>query len=161
MYIKTMRRKEREITGTHEKLAIIEKCAVCRIGLADNDQPYVIPLNFGYTFVDNKLTLFFHSAHDGRKIDILQKNRKVCFEIDCDHKLLEGVRACDCSFSFSSVIGFGTIEFISAREEKIFALNMLMKHQTGTDTQHSYGEKELNAVAVYRMDVTEFTGKHH
>jgi nitroimidazol reductase NimA-like FMN-containing flavoprotein (pyridoxamine 5'-phosphate oxidase superfamily) len=154
-----MRRKDREITETGDMLALIERCKVCRLGMSDGGQAYIVPLNFGYTFADNSLALFFHSAREGRKIDILQKNKRVCFEIDCGHELLEAETACGHGFAFSSLIGFGTIEFISGPGEKTRALNILMKHQTGKDIQYSYSEAELNAVCVYKMNVAEFTGK--
>ena len=154
-----MRRKDREITGIDELLAIIDQCKVCRLGMSDNDQPYIFPLNFGYTFADNALTLYFHSAHEGKKIGILKKNSRACFEIDCDHALVEGETACSYGFTFSSIIGFGTVEFITNTEEKISGLNILMKHQTGKDTKFTFGEKELNAVCVCKMKVAEFTGK--
>ena len=153
-----MRRKEREITEIKELLDIIDKCKVCRLALSENDQPYIIPLNFGYTFDDNTLTLFFHGAHEGKKIDILKKNNRACFEIDCDHQLLTADTACAHSFAFASIIGWGTVEFLTAAE-KAGALNILMKHQTGQDAGYSFTEEQLDAVCVYKMNVTEFTGK--
>ncbi|GHV95537.1 MFS transporter [Spirochaetia bacterium] len=154
-----MRRKDREIADIQEKLALIAQCKVCRLGLSDGNQPYVVPLNFGYTFQDNTLTLFFHSAHEGKKIDILKNNPRACFEIDTRHQLIEAATACGHGFAFASVIGFGSVEFITDTAEKIIALNALMKHQTGKDIQYSYGEAELNAVCVYKLKVDEFTGK--
>ncbi|MDR3259698.1 MAG: pyridoxamine 5'-phosphate oxidase family protein [Fusobacteriaceae bacterium] len=155
-----MRRADREITSIEEKLIIISECKVCRIGISINDQPYVIPLNFGYDYKNNQLILYFHSAKEGKKIDILSQNNKSCFEVDCDHKLIEGKVACDYGFAFTSVIGFGKIEFIEDRDEKVYALNMLMKHQTDCDTEYEYEDKRLNAIAVYKLIVEEFTGKH-
>ena len=154
-----MRRQDRAITGIGEILGVIERCKVCRLGLSVNGQPYVVPLNFGYTFAHNALTLFFHSAREGRKIDMIRQNNRACVEMDCDHELLEADSACGHSFAFSSIIGFGTIEFIDSVEGKTQALDILMKHQTGTDTPHSYSEAHLAAVCVYRMHVTELTGK--
>jgi nitroimidazol reductase NimA-like FMN-containing flavoprotein (pyridoxamine 5'-phosphate oxidase superfamily) len=154
-----VRRKDREITGTGEILAIIEQCKICRLGLSDNGQAYIVPLNFGYVFADKALTLFFHSAREGRKIDILHKNNRACFEMDIGHGLMEADTACGHSFAFDSVIGFGAIGFINSADEKIRALNILMKHQTGKDIQHSYSEAHLNAVCVYQMNVETFTGK--
>ncbi|MDR0583276.1 MAG: pyridoxamine 5'-phosphate oxidase family protein [Treponema sp.] len=154
-----MRRKDREITETSEIIAVIDRCKVCRLGLSEDGRPYIVPLNFGYSFEDQSLTLFFHGAHEGRKIDILKKNPQVCFEIDCDHELLEADTACGHGFAFASVIGFGAIEFITAAGEKTRALNFLMKHQTGKPIQYNYSEAELNSVCVYKMIVEEFTGK--
>lgn len=153
-----MRRTDREITATEEILAIIDRCKVCRLGLVDADQPYVVPLNYGYSHNGGALTLYFHSAREGRKIDIISRNNKACFEIDCDHRLVEGERACDYGFIYSSVIGFGTVEFIENNDEKIIALNYLMKHQTGMDIHHDFGDM-LARVAVYKLSVSEFTGK--
>lgn len=154
-----MRRKDREITEPAEILALIDKCKVCRLGLSENDQPYIVPLNFGYTFEGQVLTLFFHSAHEGKKIGLMRQNRRACFEIDCDHQLIETETACGHGFLFSSVIGFGTVSFINEAAEKTRALNILMKHQTGKDIPYRYTEAELNAVCVYKMDVDSFTGK--
>ena len=154
-----MRRADREITGIPEKLALVEQCKVCRLGLCADDEPYIIPLNYGYTFVNDTLTLYFHSALEGRKLDIIRRNNRVCFEIDSEHKLVEADTACGHGFSFASIIGFGIIELISAAEEKTFALNILMKHQTGQDIQYTYTEAQLNAVCVYKMKADKFTGK--
>ncbi len=87
-----MRRKDREITGIDEKLEIIAKCKVCRIGLSENNYPYIVPINYGYSFNDRKLALYFHCAPEGKKIDIIKKNNNACFEIDCDTKLIEGIK---------------------------------------------------------------------
>ncbi|MDR0754350.1 MAG: pyridoxamine 5'-phosphate oxidase family protein, partial [Prevotellaceae bacterium] len=88
-----MRRKDKEITNIEDKINIIDQCKVCRLGLSENNKPYIIPLNYGYSFENNMLTLFFHSAKEGKKIDIIIKNNSACFEIDCDNKLIEGEKA--------------------------------------------------------------------
>jgi nitroimidazol reductase NimA-like FMN-containing flavoprotein (pyridoxamine 5'-phosphate oxidase superfamily) len=154
-----MRRKDREITGIDEKLEIIKKCKVCRIGLSENNYPYIVPLNYGFSYDDGKLSLYFHCAPEGKKIDIIKKNNNACFEIDCDTKLIEGIKACDYSYEFKSIIGFGKIVFLETKEEKTNGLNYLMKQQTGNDIKHDYDEKELRNIIILRMLVDEFTGK--
>jgi hypothetical protein len=57
-----MIRKDKEIINIEEKINIIKQCRVCRLGLSENNQPYVVPLNYGYNFEKNRLTLFFHGA---------------------------------------------------------------------------------------------------
>ena len=72
-----MRRKDREIQDVGDIIKIIEKCKFARIALSQNNIPYIVPMNYGYTFENNKLTLFFHSALEGKKIDIIKnKDRK-------------------------------------------------------------------------------------
>ena len=154
-----MRRKDREITDINEKLLIVAKCKVCRIGLSENNQPYVIPLNYGYKYENEKLTLYFHSAYEGRKIDIIQKNNNACFEIDCDTKLIEAEKPFNYGYEFKSIIGYGKIVFLETNEEKTNGLNELMKQQTGKEIEYSYTEEELKGVCVYKMEVEEFTGK--
>jgi len=154
-----MRRKDKEITDTDEKLKIIAQCKFCRIGLSENNRPYIVPLNYGFSHDDGKLTLYFHGALEGRKIDILQKNNNACFEIDCDTKLVEGEAPCDYGYEFKSIIGFGKIVLLDTKDEKINGLRCLMKHQTGKDINHDFNENELKNVVVFKMLVEEFTGK--
>jgi hypothetical protein len=155
-----MRRKDREITEIDKLLEIIKKCKVCRLGLSDNGLPYIVPLNFGWNYDNNRLTLYFHSAIEGRKLDIIKSNNRVCFEIDTDHKLyVEGEDACKHGYLYTSVIGFGCIEFINNPEEKSCGLNMVMKHQTDKDTEYQYSAESLARVCVYKMIVDNFSGK--
>jgi len=155
-----MRRKDREIIKTDKLLEIITKCKVCRLGLSDNNLPYIVPLNFGWSYDNNRLTLYFHSAHEGKKIDIIKKNNRACFEIDTDHLLyIEGEEACKHGYLYTSIIGYGYIEFISEPEEKIYGLNMVMKHQTDKDTEYQYNDVMLSRVCIYKMIVDEFSGK--
>ena len=87
------------------------------------------------------------------------ENNNACFEIDCDTKLIEGQKACDYSYEFKSIMGFGKIIFLNTKEEKITALNYLMKHQTEKDIKYNYNENELNNITVFKLSVDEFTGK--
>ena len=154
-----MRRQDREIIDVNEKVNIIKKCKVCRIGLSENNIPYIIPLNYGYIFENSTLTLFFHSALEGKKMDIIKSNNNACFEIDCDSKLIEAEKACNYGYAFRSIIGFGKIIILENIEEKIIGLNMIMKHQTEKETIYNFTNDELQKVCVYKMIVEIFTGK--
>jgi nitroimidazol reductase NimA-like FMN-containing flavoprotein (pyridoxamine 5'-phosphate oxidase superfamily) len=154
-----MRRADREVTGTGDKLDIISRRKVCRLGMVDGDDPYIVPLNFGYEYAEGILFLYFHGAGEGRKIGILRKNRRACFEMDGEHQLIEGDVGCTYSFAYESVTGAGFVEFIEDREEKARILNLIMKHQTGKDRDFTYENAPLDRVAVYRLKVESFTGK--
>ena len=159
MKIKQIRRKDKVIADINEKLKIIDKCKVCRLAMADDNQPYIIPLNFGYVYEKKVLTLYFHGAYKGMKIDILKKNDRACFEIDCDHALIEGNEPSKYSFAFESIIGFGKIIFIETNEEKSYGLDQIMQHQTGKNIKYQYSADQLKSVNVYKMEVETFTGK--
>ena len=52
-----------------------------------DEYPYVIPLNFGMAVDGQQVVLYFHGAQTGMKYELLSKNNKVCFEMDCGHML--------------------------------------------------------------------------
>jgi nitroimidazol reductase NimA-like FMN-containing flavoprotein (pyridoxamine 5'-phosphate oxidase superfamily) len=154
-----MRRKDREVTDTEELLAIIRANKVCRLGMADGDMPYVVPLNYGFEFDSGRLVLYFHCASEGKKTDILKRNNQVCFEIDGEHGLTTGKIACEHGYNFASIIGFGNACFIDDDAEKIRALTALMKHQTGEDGDFAFAPAQLRAVTVFKVTSRSFTGK--
>ena len=43
-----MRRKDREVTEMEEIQQIFDECKVCRIGIMDENGPYIVPVNYGY-----------------------------------------------------------------------------------------------------------------
>ncbi len=154
-----MRRKDREVTDIVELLEIINQCKVCRIGMQDEEGLYIVPMNFGYTYEDGTLKLYFHSAKEGRKISALTASSNVCFEMDCQHELITADTACEYGYHFKSIIGNGKAEFIEDMEEKKAALSILMKHQTGED--FSFNEKMADIVKVFKITADSFSGKDH
>ena len=148
-----MRRKDKEITDRGEIEAIIHQSDVCRLAMADEAGPYIVPLNFGFS--DD--SLYFHSAHKGRKIDILKKNPRVCFEFDLGVKIISGEKACDWGTYFKSVIGFGKARFVKDIEAKKKALNVIMNHYAGKSFE--YTGTDVDKVAIIRVDIEQMTGK--
>lgn len=153
-----MRRKEREITEFNEIAGIIEQCDVCRLAMIDRDQPYVVPMNFGYGTGTGTIILYFHCAAEGRKIDILKANPNVCIEMDCGHELIVGNTDCSYSMAYESVIGTGKVEFIDNTEEKSFALTQIMKKYTDRTT-FDFDEKAISHLLLFKITVSDFTGK--
>lgn len=154
-----MRRKDREVTDINDLLSIVEECRICHLGLIDDKGMYIVPLNYGYEYINQRLNLYFHSAHVGRKIDAIINNPNVCIEMDCDHRLIEGEKACDYSFGFKSIIGNGKASIVSDYNEKLKGLSLLMKHET--QREFEFDEKMINQVSVIKVEVNEFTGKYH
>ncbi len=152
-----MRRKDREVTTIEGIRSIIEKCKLCHLAMVDNGMPYVIPMNFGYELDNKTLCLYFHSAKSGRKIEILNKDKAVCFEMAVEGKLGEVVDPCNAGYLYESVLGFGHVEFIDDIPEKCRALSLLMKHQSKRD--FTFMEKQADSVCVFKVISTDFTGK--
>ena len=150
-----MRRKDRELTNMADIEAVLKKAFVCHLGLADGDQPYVVPMNYGYE--DGHI--YLHGADEGRKIDILKKNNKVCFEMETFQSeiIKGGDQPCDWGTAFRSVIGFGTAELLQSNEEKIRGLNIILKAHD--DRSFAFPEAMLNMTAVIDITIKEMTGK--
>lgn len=77
-----MRRKDREITDFNEIRKIIDACEILRLGLADGDFPYIVPVNFAYTVTDGQICFYIHGAVAGRKYELLCRNPVCSFEMD-------------------------------------------------------------------------------
>ena len=153
-----MTRRERQVTDLQEILSILDKCKVLHLGLVDGDEAYVVPMNYGYVMEDGKLTLYLHSAVLGKKLDMIRANPKVFFAIDCDLQPFEGEKPCQYGLVYSSVMGKGIATIVEDVEEKMKAMSVLMKTQTGKD--FTFEDRLVSIVAVIRIDVTEYTAKH-
>jgi nitroimidazol reductase NimA-like FMN-containing flavoprotein (pyridoxamine 5'-phosphate oxidase superfamily) len=148
-----MRRAEREIVDRKAQEAVLDAAPVLRLGLLDGAEPYIVPLNF----VRLGSSLFFHSAPEGRKIDLIRARPRVCFEAEGECRVEVGETPCDCTTRYKSVIGWGTASFVERAEEKSVALAALNR---------KFGAKEgpfpqamLSRVAVIRIDIDRMTGK--
>ena len=151
-------KRENRVTDPAEIARILDTAKVLHLGLSVNDEPYVVPMNYGYTMEDGKLVLYLHSAVKGRKLDMMQTNPKVFFSIDCDRMPFEGRVPCQYGLVYSSIMGRGTATIVEDVEEKKQAMTLLMKTQTGKD--FTFNERLVSIVAVIRIDVTEYTAKN-
>ncbi len=125
-----MRRHDKEITNRQEIDAIIRSALVCRIALASGNEPYVLPVSFGY---DGE-ALYLHTAKSGRKIEFIEANNRVCIEFETNVSLQTDDRdACKWTFEFESVIGYGTITELETAEERARGLNQIMLHYSGRE----------------------------
>lgn len=153
-----MRRKDREINDKNEVETIILECKTCHVAMVDEGMPYLVPLSFGYQFVnDSTLELYFHSAMEGRKLDILRRNNNVCFEMSCEGEPIHSEIPCNSGYYFSSIIGNGEVVFIQDLDAKRKALSILFKHQTGQDVV--FDAAQIKSVCIFKIVSTDFTGK--
>ena len=148
-----MRRKDREIVELSSIEAIIKKAIVCRIGMVDQNRPYVVPLCFGY----NNKVLYFHGALRGRKIDVLKNNPNVCFEFDAVAETIQSKEACDWGMKYQSVIGFGKVVFIEDAERKREALSTIMAQYS--DREFQFPDNIIKTTVVFKVEIDSMTGK--
>ena len=150
-----MRRKDREITNPVEIDSIIRSEKLMRIALVDGEIPFLLPVFYGY---DGRC-LYFHSAIQGRKIEILKKNNNICFEISVDHGVIEDPVPCDFEAKHRTVIGLGRATFVDNEAEKITALDLIVTKFT--PKKFTYPKARLEHTAVIRIDVQSLKGKKH
>lgn len=136
---------------------VISQCEVCYVGMTDlYNMPYVLPFNFGY----KNGVIYLHSACTGKKMEILRQKPQVCIAFSTDHQLkfTNDHVACSYSMRFRSVLAYGKVVFIEDPDEKMEALNIIMKQYTGRD-DFGYNMPAVMDVSVYKVEVSEFTGK--
>ena len=153
-----MTKRENQITDPAEIRRILDTAKVLRLGIAVDNVPHIVPMNYGYTLEDGRLTLYLHSAVKGDKLELLRSNPNICFELDCDLVPFEGKVACQYGMVYSSIMGRGTAHIVEDVEEKKKAMSILMKTQTGKDFE--FTDRLVSIVSVIRVDVTEYTAKH-
>ena len=152
-----MRRKDREIVDEKVMISIIEKAIICRVAMCWQDEPYMIPMNFGYQ--DNYI--YLHSAREGRKLDILRNNNKVCIEFDADVELVQSQKACNTEMKYKSVLAFGKAVILKDIVEKKKALDIIMHHYYNHDSLFAfhYPEDALEKIIIIKVRVEGMTGK--
>ena len=149
-----MRRKINEITDKGIIEEILSKSDVCRIAMMDGDKPYIVPLNYGYC----NNAIYIHSAPLGKKINLLKHNNKVCFEIEYSSAVVKREIPCDWGAKYRSVIGYGSVEFITDFEQKKKCLDIIMAHY-GKKDANVYQDKHVEFVVILKLSIEEIKGK--
>ena len=149
-----MRRSEREIKDLEGIEGIIRKALVCRLGLAADNRPYVVPLCFGY----RDHTLYVHSAPEGRKVEIVRENPHVCVEFDVDQEVLRGREPCSWGMRYRSAIAFGSASVVEDPAEKRRALDLIMEHYGG-GAPSGYPEGLVEKILIIKIELEQMTGK--
>ena len=153
-----MTRREREITDRAEILDILDRCSILHLGLVDGDEPYVVPMNYGYTMdEDGHLTFYLHGATQGRKLDLMRKNPRVFLEMECDVAPFEGDVACRYGTAYKSLMARGKAVILEDPQEKMTGLSLFMKTQTGKNFE--FNEKLVKVVSIIKIHVKEYTAK--
>lgn len=153
-----MRRKEREIKDTKEFVKILSKTCVGTLSLSGGEYPYAVPINFGFSETDGKFKVYFHCAGEGKKIELLRSDPKVCFEVHVMERITgEGENPCVYSCAYESVIGFGLARELKGHDEKKEGLIKIMENCTGRSFKFS--ENQTRGVTVFEIAFSEVTGK--
>lgn len=151
-----MRRSDREITDRNEMLEVIRRCDVCRLALNDEGYPYILPLNFGMEEDGETIVFYFHGAAEGKKYELIEKDNRASFEMDCAHRLVMDEEHGNCTMEYESIIGRGRVEIVP-EDEKYEALCVLMRqyYPEGAD----FNKAAIPRTTVLKLTVETMTGK--
>ena len=152
-----MRKADREVKSREEIIEIMKRCDVCRLAFNNGEYPYIIPLNFGLEADDKKIILYFHSALEGTKVEIIKREMKATFEMDGKHELQYYEEKGYCTMSYESVTGRGKIKILP-ENEKMEALKKLMA-QYHKDKEAYFNPVAIPRTLVYSLEVEEITAK--
>jgi uncharacterized protein len=146
--------RKRIITDIKEIENIISKTRVIFVGMSVNDEPYVLPFNFGY----KDRTFYIHGAPEGKKIDYLKANSRVCISLEIESELFvrHETMACSYSMTYTSIVAFGKAEFIDDYDKKVDAMNLVMNQYTSKDFK--YSKPSIDGIAVIKIVCDEITG---
>lgn len=159
-----MRRMEDEIKDHSEIIRILEKSDILRIAMIDYKYPYIIPVNFSTSLnEENKIRLYSHSSTEGKKIELLRINNRVCFETDIFYKISDQGSDIPCKWSsvYESVIGSGRIRIITEDSEKIEGLERIMKKYGKGRSFQPFDSAAVKRVVILELDVESISGKRH
>lgn len=133
---------------------IIHNSLICHLSCSLNDQPYVVPLSFGY----DGNAVYFHTAQEGKKNSILSANPQICLGFEGEIKIQPDPDfACRWSFHYQSVIATGIAEVITDPKDRLYVIKQIMLHFS--DKAWEIPEKELSRVTIWQVILAEITGK--
>jgi len=149
-----MRKTNQEIRDRQVLQEILQGAVICRIAMMDGDRPYILPVNYGYS----EGCLFIHSAPEGKKIDLLRKNRQVCFEVEDRPEVIKGERACDWTTRYRSVVGYGEVEILTDEAGRRRGMEIIMA-QHGAPDLIDFNQRNLDRMVILKLRITSMTGK--
>ncbi len=153
-----MRRKDREVTDFETILNIIDECDIIRIGLADGDFPYIVPMNFAYNVNGSQITFYVHGAMAGRKYELMNQNKKCSFEMDIPLRMECIAEHKDVTMRYRCVMGTADIAFLDGQEKQDAMDNVIMNRYN--ETRHfDYHKAALKRTAVAKLTVSSLTAK--
>lgn len=149
-----MRRKEKLLTDLQIINEMLDSAEICHVSVVDGKVPYTFAVN--YAIEDGKI--YIHSAPAGRKIELIKKNSKVCFNIEGHYEVVEAKKACAWTAKYRSIIGYGKVEILNDEAAKIKGLDLIMK-KYGAEGKQDYAKGAVKNMAMLVITIDELTAK--
>lgn len=148
--------RTRTIEEQEQIEAVIRECKVCYLAMNGRDGiPYVVPMNFGY---ENNV-FYLHSGPEGKKLELLAADNRVRLIMNTGEELTFQHPDVACSYSMvsKSVMCTGKVEFIENFDEKIKALDIMIRHYT--QRSFGYSAPAVKHIRILRIAAENITCK--
>lgn len=160
-----MRRKDREIKDMDQIMEILSRENVCSVAFHDEPCPYLIPMNYGAAMENGVMTLYFHGASEGTKLELLKKNPQVSFSVVSGADVrVDLEEACRSSCGFESVCGTGKAEIVEPAEKRkglAAFMSHLGKPYGKTFSEDVFPQPAVQTITVWKITVDRVIGKRH
>ncbi len=135
--------------------AILKQCKTCFVAMADNNVPYLLPLNFA---MDGDQVIL-HSAQQGRMWETIKKNPKVCINWILGEDLAWQDIQVGCSYRVisRSVMVEGTAETVDDITEKEKIVRKFMTQYS--DLSFKFNEPAIRNVGILLVKIDKLTAK--
>ncbi|GAB4339556.1 MAG: pyridoxamine 5'-phosphate oxidase family protein [Candidatus Abyssubacteria bacterium] len=143
------------IENQQEMERILDRALVGRLGLVTDEGPYIVPLNFA--FANGRI--YFHTGLEGRKLDAIRTQPRVCFEVDELLEIVPNEQACLFTAYYHSVIAWGTARLLEDDADKMNALELLLKKYGANASFEPPPKHALAIVSVCEIHIDTMTGK--
>lgn len=149
-----MRRQEKEITDSSIIREILAKSEICRLGFVDNEEAYIVPVNYAY----EDGIIYIHSATGGRKVDLIKRNSRVSFEIEYSNEIIKAGTPCEWSARYRSIMGKGNIIIEEDPVLKKKGLDLIVTRY-GSNIELNYDESLFSRTILLILKIESITGK--
>ncbi|MEG0833692.1 MAG: pyridoxamine 5'-phosphate oxidase family protein [Oscillospiraceae bacterium] len=151
-----MRRADREITDRGDIAGILMRAQTARLGLFSENYPYIVPMSYGFE-LGEKLTVYFHCAKEGRKLELISKNHGAALEVDNLLEVQVYEISCKSDAGYESVMAVGNVSAVEDEEEKLHGLCKIMQHYGAENPV--FEPDRVKKVEVLKFVANSFTAK--
>ncbi|BEQ15733.1 pyridoxamine 5'-phosphate oxidase family protein [Desulfoferula mesophila] len=149
-----LRKTQKQIN--EEAQAILERGNILCLALAQGDQPYVVPMNYGC--LEGKV--YMHTGPKGLKMEILAANPKVSFTVMESVELMSGPNPCKWDTRYRSVVGLGRATLVEDLEAKVAGLAAIAR-QCGYEGEMDFPPEKVQGLAVICVEIEHLSGKRN
>lgn len=149
----SIRRQDR-LLEEKETLQLLQNGEYGFLALTDDRSAYGIPISFVY---DNKSSIYFHCAPDGKKLNCIKTNPSACFCVVGK----TDVKPALFTTAYESILVFGDVTLLTDDEERENALLLLVDKYSPKykETGAQYIKGSFGRTAVLKLSIEKISGK--